>query len=449
MRGEKMESNEVAANMFIRLPGIPQILIEKTEGVYLYTSDGARILDASGGPMAANIGHGRTEVAEAAARSITQVSYILPVFASPQRIELTKRIKRRLPPELSRIYYCSGGSEANEVAIKFARQYDVVAGRGTRTKVITRKHGYHGNTMLTVSIGGIEERRRDFLPMLWPSPRAEDCYCFRCPFKATSSNCDLECAHDVERAIKAEGPDTVAAFLAEPIVASALGAVAPPPGYWNVVREACDRHGVMLIVDEVVTGFGRTGKPMGMDHYGVVPDISVFAKGVSGGYAPLAGMAVREDLVKAFEDRGEEFASLYTYSAHPLSMAVGAAVQDIIDREDLMTRAAVMGEYLGRKLERLRELPIVGDVRGRGLLWAVELVKDKKTMEPFPAADKMKTKVAFIGLLKGVFLYPGYYRDEQGRGDHIMLAPPFIITEEQVDTIVDTLEGALRELAKG
>jgi len=435
--------------MFIQMPGLPLILIEKAEGVYLHTSTGEKLIDATSGPMAAGIGHGRAEIARAAAESIEKVSYILPVFASEARIELTKRIKSRLPDELNRIYYCSGGSEANEAAIKFARQYHVVDGRPGRCKVITREHGYHGNTMLTLSIGGIEERRRDFIPMLWDNTRVEDCYCYRCPFGAEYPNCDLECAHDLEDKILADGPDTVAAFLAEPIVASATGANMPPPEYWPVAREICDRYGVLLMVDEVVTGFGRTGKKMGMDHYGVTPDVSVFAKGVSGGYAPLAGMAVREDLVKTFEEKGEEFQSLYTYSAHPLSCAIGAKVQEIIDREDLIARADRMGKYLGEKLDRLRDLPVVGDVRGVGLLWAVELVKDKKTKEPFPQESNLKMKVVLHGAGQGVFFYPGYYRDAHGGGDHIMVAPPYIITEEQVDQCVDALEFAIKESVKG
>jgi adenosylmethionine-8-amino-7-oxononanoate aminotransferase len=443
-----VDLQEVADNMFIKVPGVPLILIEKTEGVYIHTSDGQKIIDASSGPMAAGIGHGRKEVGQAAAESISEVSYILPVFASKQRIELTKRIKSRLPAEQNRIYFCSGGSEANEAAIKFARQYHVVNGETKRSKIITREHCYHGNTMLMISISGIEERRRDFIPMLWENARVADCYCYRCSFGGEYPNCDLECAHDLEDKIKGEGPDTVAAFLGEPIVASATGANMPPPEYWSIVREICDRYGVLMMVDEVVTGFGRTGRKMGMDHFGVTPDISVFAKGVSGGYAPLAGMAVKDKLVRTLEDKGEEFQSLYTYSAHPLSCAIGAKVQEIIDREDLINRADCMGKYMGEKLEKIRALPNVGDVRGVGLLWAVELVKDKKTKEPFPQDKNLKMKVVLHGISKDVFFYPGYYKDSQGNCDHIMLAPPYTISEEQIDQIVDALQYAITEGVK-
>jgi adenosylmethionine-8-amino-7-oxononanoate aminotransferase len=439
-----MDLQEVAENMFIRLPGLPLLLIVKGEGVYLFTSNGEKLLDASGGPMAVSIGHGRSEIAAVAAEAIQKVSYILPVFASEARIDLTRRIRARLPAEQNRIYFCSGGSEANEAAIKFARQYHVVMGSPSRFKIITREHCYHGNTMLMISISGIEERRRDFGPMLWENPRVADCYCYRCRFGGSYPGCDLECAHDLEAKILAAGPDTVAAFLAEPMVASATGANFPPREYWAMAREICDRYGVLLIVDEVVTGFGRLGRNMGMDHFEVVPDISVFAKGVSSGYAPLAGMAVRESLVRAFEERGEEFQSLYTYSAHPLACAIGARVQQVLDEEDLIARCDRLGQYLDRKLDRIRDLPMVGDVRGKGLLWAVELVQDKRTKEPFPAEHNMKMRAVMLGAAQGVLFYPGYYRDAAGRGDHIMISPPFIITEEQLDDCVEALEKALQ-----
>ena len=216
-----MEMQEVQDNMFLPLPGIPPILITRTEGVYLYDSSGARFIDASGGPMAVTIGLGRKEVAEAAKKSIEQVSYVLPIFASEARIEPTKRIKNRLPAELNEVYYCSGGSEANEAAVKFARQYHVLAGRESRYKVVSRNLSYHGMTLLTLSIGDVKMRQRDFLPMLWKNPRVEPHYCYRCPYGKEYPGCDIDCALDLEKKILEEGPETVSAFIAEPVVASA------------------------------------------------------------------------------------------------------------------------------------------------------------------------------------------------------------------------------------
>ncbi len=288
-----MEMQEVLDNMFLQLPGVPPILIIKTEGVYLHDSYGRKIIDASGGPMAVNIGHGRKEVAEAAARVLGQVSYILPVFASEVRIELVKKIKKRLPEELGNIYFCSGGSEATEAALKLARQYQVLAGRESKHKVVSRNLSYHGLTFMALSISDVKKRQRDFAPMLWKNPRVEPCYCYRCPFGKEYPGCDIDCALDLEKKILAEGPETVAVFIAEPIVASAGGGLVPPPEYFPIIRETCDKYDVVFIVDEVVTGFGRTGKDMGMDHFGATADIATFAKGVSSGYAPLAGMAAK------------------------------------------------------------------------------------------------------------------------------------------------------------
>ncbi len=441
-----MEMQEVRENMFLPLPGIPPILITRTEGVYLYDSTGARFIDASGGPMAVTIGLGRKEVAEAAKKAVEEVSYILPIFASESRIELAKRIRKRLPPELSEIYFCSGGSEANEAAVKFARQYHVLAGRESRYKVVSRNLSYHGMTLLTLSIGDVKMRQRDFGPMLWKNPRTAPHYCYRCPFGKAYPNCDMDCARDLEKRILAEGPETVAAFIAEPVVASAGGGLVPPPEYFPIIRETCDKYDVLLVFDEVVTGFGRTGKNMGMDHFGVVPDIATFAKGASSAYAPLAGMAVRESLTRLFEEKEAEFQHLYTFSAHPLSCAVANEVQRIIDEEGLIARAAEMGDYLGMKLADLEELPMVGDIRGKGLLRSVEFVRDKGTREALPKEKKVKMDIITTCLLKGVFFYPGYWEDEEGRGDHIMIAPPFIITEEQIDECVNVLHETVQEI---
>jgi adenosylmethionine-8-amino-7-oxononanoate aminotransferase len=444
--GRFVEIDEVRDNMFLPLPGIPPILITRTEGVYMYDATGARFIDASGGPMAVTIGLGRKEVAEAARKAVEEVSYMLPIFASKPRIELTKRIKNRLPAELNEVYFCSGGSEANEAAVKLARQYHVLAGRASRYKVMSRNLSYHGMTLLTLSIGDVKMRRRDFQPMLWKNPRVEPHYCYRCPFGKEYPGCDIDCALDLETKILEEGPETVAAFIVEPVVASAGGGLVPPPEYFPIIRETCDKYDVLLIVDEVVTGFGRTGKNMGMDHFGVVPDVATFAKGASSAYAPLAGMAVRGDITDLFKEKGAEFQHLYTFSAHPLSCAVANEVQRIIDEEGLIARAAEMGDYLEEALSALEELPMVGDIRGKGLLRSIEFVQNKATKEPFPKAKNVKMDVITTCLLKGVFFYPGYWEDEQGRGDHIMIAPPFIITEGEVDECVGVLRETVEEM---
>jgi adenosylmethionine-8-amino-7-oxononanoate aminotransferase len=356
-----------------------------------------------------------------------------------------KKIKKLIPEELRNVYFCSGGSEANEAAIKISRQYQVLAGRDSKYKVVSRNLSYHGMTFMTLSVGDVKKRQADFAPMLWKNPRIEPCYCYRCPYDKEYPGCDIDCALALEKKLLEEGPETVAAFIAEPIVASAGGGLVPPPEYFPIIRETCDRYDVVFIVDEVVTGFGRTGKNMGMDHFGVVADIATFAKGVSSGYAPLAGMAVSNDICTLFQEKEAEFQHLYTFSAHPISCAVGNEVMRIIEEENLIERAEQMGNYLHESLLQLLDLPMVGDIRGKGMLWAIEFVKDKDTKEPFPKEKNVKMDLIMQCMMKGVFFYPGYYENENGSGDHIMVAPPFIITEEQIDECVGILRETLEE----
>jgi len=440
-----MEMQEVIENMFLPLPDVPPLLITKTEGVYLHDAFGRKIIDASGGPMAVNIGHGRKEIAEAAKKAMEQITYVLPVFASEARIELVKRIKKLLPEELSEVYFCSGGSEANEAAIKLARQYQVIRGNESKHQVISRNLSYHGMTFFTLSIGDVPKRQKDFTPMLWKNPRIEPPYCYRCPFGKEYPDCDIDCALQLEKKILEEGPETILAFIAEPIVGSAGGAFVPPLEYFPIIRETCDKYDVLFIADEVITGFGRTGKKMGMENFGVVADIITFAKGVSSAYAPLAGMAIKGQIADVFKENEAEFQHLYTFSAHPLACAIGAEVQRIIEDEKLIERAAEMGNYLHESLMQLNDLPMVGDIRGKGMLWAIEFVKDKETKEPFPKEKNVKMDLVMQCMMKGVFFYPGYYEDKQGRGDLLMIAPPFIITEEQIDECVSVLRETLEE----
>jgi len=442
-----MDSQDLSRHLFVKDPKLPLLCFERGEGIYLYESSGERIIDASGGPMLVNIGHGRPEVAEAGYEAMKKLTYILPVFLSEHRMKLSDLVASRFPEHTNRVYFCSGGSEAVESAIKFSRQYHLVKGNTGKYRMLSRKLSYHGNTIACVSLTGVEERRKSFLPMLSDTPLVEPCYCYRCPFDKSYPGCDMECAQDLETKIKKLGPDTVAAFFMEPVVASAAGATVPPPEYFPIIREICDRYDVLLVADEVVTGFGRTGVPMGMDNFGVSPDITTFAKGVSGGYAPMAGMIVKDELAEAFEEVGQDFQSIFSFSSHPMCCAIAAKVQETIDEEGLIDHAREMGEYLGERLERIRDLPHVGDVRGIGMLRAVEFVKDKDTKEPFPSGNTMNMKVIFNAAANGVLFYPGYYSEQYGCGDHVMISPPFIITKEEVELVVSVLEDAIIEVA--
>ncbi len=434
------DPDRVARYAFVPKKFGPPFAIERAEGAYLYTPDGRAILDAAGGAVVANVGHGRREVAEAAARALERECYVVPTFATPSRVDLVERLQEHwLPDGLTRVYLASGGSEAVDAALRLARQYHVARGEPERWKVIGRDLSYHGTTLATLAAGGHAKRREAFEPLLSDWPKAPACYCLRCPLDRRYPECDVACADAVEALIEREGPETVAAFIAEPVVGSTAGALVPPDAYWPKLAEVCRRHGVLWIADEVMTGFGRTGRRFAVEHWGVTPDILVSGKGLAGGYAPLAGVFATEAVVAPLSALGEDL-MFYTFGAHPAACAAADAVLDILERERLVERAAEMGERLRARLADLETHPNVGEIRGRGLLLGVELVADKATLEPFPAGSNLSARVVGAGLGEGVFFYPA------GSGaarDAIVLGPPFIISDDEVEKIVTTLERAI------
>ncbi|HTO53013.1 MAG TPA: aspartate aminotransferase family protein [Myxococcota bacterium] len=442
-----MDAERARRFAFAARPGATPLSIARAEGAWLYTEDGRAILDAAGGAIVANVGHGRREVAEAYAREVERVSYAVPPFATESRVRLVERlVSRWLPAGLTRAAFTSGGSEAVDTAIRIARQHHLAAGRPGRWKVIGRELSYHGTTLATLSVGGHTPRRAGFEPWLTPLPKAVACYCWRCPLGKTYPSCRTACVDEVERAIVAAGPDTVAAVIAEPIGGATAGALVPPDDYWPRLAELCRKHGVLLIADEVMTGFGRTGKKFAVDHWGVTPDILVSGKGLTGGYAPMAGIFASEAVVAPIAAR-EQLLMFFTYSAHPAACAAADRVLQILEREALVARAAAMGEKLGKRLSRLLSHANVGDVRGRGLLWAIELVADKATREPFPARVGFTNRVVAAGLEHGLFAYGGGVDPAR---DVITFGPPFTISEHEIELIGErielALEGALSRL---
>jgi adenosylmethionine-8-amino-7-oxononanoate aminotransferase len=435
-----MDAERARRFPFAARPGTTPLRIARAEGAWLYTEEGQAILDAAGGAIVANVGHGRREVAEAYAREVERVSYVVPPFATESRVRLVERlVSRWLPPGLTRVAFTSGGSESVDAALRIARAHHVAAGRPSRWKVIGRELSYHGTTLATLSVGGHTKRRAGFEPWLAQLPKAPACYCWRCPLGKTYPSCRAACADEVEAAIVAAGPDTVAAFIAEPIGGSTAGALVPPDEYWPKVADICRRHGVLLIADEVMTGFGRTGKKFAVDHWGVTPDILVSGKGLTGGYAPMGGVFASDAVVEPIVERGQEL-MFFTYSAHPATCAAANRVLQILEREALVTRAATMGEKLGKRLSRLLTHPNVGDVRGRGLLWAIELVADKATREPFPASVGFTNRVVAAGLSHGIFVYGGGVDPAR---DVIAFGPPFTISEHEIELIGERTELAL------
>jgi adenosylmethionine-8-amino-7-oxononanoate aminotransferase len=427
---------------FVPGTGAPPFPIARAEGAYLFAPDGQRILDAAGGAIVVNIGHGRREVAEVAAKALEQLTYVVPTFATEAKTALVDRLTERwLPDGMTRASFTSGGSESIEAAIRLARLHHVSAGRPERWKVIGRELSYHGITLAAMAVGGHEPRRKGYEPLLLDFPKAPSHYCLECSLGRTDKDCREEAADKLEEVILREGPDTVAAFLAEPVVGSAAGAVVPPDGYWPRVADICRKYGVLLIADEVMCGFGRTGEKFAVNHWGVVPDIMVAGKGLAGGYAPIGGVYTTDGVIEPIAERGEDL-MFYTFTAHPAACAVADKVLEIMEREDLVARAKTMGDMLRERLRRLENHPHVAEVRGIGLMQAVELVRDKDTLERFPAEERMTRRVVAAGLRKGVFFYPGGSGQAQ---DVIMLGPPLIITEDDVDLLVMVLEESIDE----
>lgn len=432
-----IDSDAAAQTAFVPQKGVTPFPIGGAEGNYLITPDGRRILDAGGGAIVVNIGHGREEVAETAARALCEVTYAIPPFATEARIRLVERLTSKwLPSGLTRVGFTSGGSESVDAAIRLARSHHVAAGRDGRWKVIGCQPSYHGTTMATLAVGGHVNRRKGFEPLLLDLPKAPSHYCLKCRLGRHDDGCAQGAAGALEEVILREGPDTVAAFIGEPVVGGAAGAVVPPPDYWPTIREICSKYGVLLIADEVMSGFGRTGRKFAVDHWGVTPDIMTGGKGLAGGYAPIGGIYATDAVVAPMVETGMDM-MFYTFGGHHASCAVADKVLEIMEREDLVARAAKMGDLLLERLARLEDHPNVAEVRGLGLLQAVELVQDKDTLERFPASDHLVNRVSAIGLQKGVFFYPAGSGEAQ---DIVLLGPPLTITEDEIERLAAVLE---------
>ena len=443
------------------------------EGVELIDGDGRRYLDAASGVGVTCIGYSASEVVDAMREQAATLPYLHAMrFEAPPAQQLADLVASVLPGDLDQVFFASGGSEANESVIKFVRQYWVERGQPQRWKVIGRRPSFHGNTLATLSVGWHAGRRQRHAPLLLPMPHigTPNSYrgCEHCrPAEehrrtadehrraangdgaaAEAGRCTLACAAELEDAIQQAGPETVAAFIAEPVVAAAGGVLVPPPGYFQAIREICDRYDVLFVADEVFTGFGRLGTWFGMERFGVLPDIMVFAKGITAGYAPLGGFAVRTALVEPFRQGSGRFEHNFTYAAHPVAAAVGIAVIGILQRDRLVERVAAAEPMFARLLhDQLSELPVVGDVRSIGLLGGVELVADTGTKQPFPAPAGIAARATRLALDEGVIVYPCSGGVDGEAGDYLILAPPFVSSEADLEQMVERTGRALRRLS--
>lgn len=420
----------------------------RAEGCWIYDADENAYLDAAGGAVVVSLGHGDPEIAAVAAGQTTTLDYAHPsVFTSDVVEAYADALAQLVPIDDARVFPVSGGSEAIETALKLARAYHLARGEGDRSLIISRNQSYHGNTVGALDISGRGPLRASYLPWLGRSVQVPEVNEYRCPAPSHPDGCAQWHADQLERTISDVGAHHVAAFVGEAIGGATLGAAAPPPEYWRAISEVCRRHGVLLIVDEVMTGFGRTGRWFGIEHYGVHPDIIAAAKGASSGYWPL-GLAISSGEVADTVRQGGGFIHGFTFSHAPIGAAVGHAVLRRLIDDDLVSRAANSGKQLLESLRSsLTDIPIVGDVRGVGLLLGVELVSDRTTKTSFPVGDRIAGRVAAAARQEGLLVYPSTGAADGINGDVILLGPPFVISDEEMDVAVERLEKAISKVA--
>lgn len=416
------------------------------DGCYLIDSTGKRYLDGSGGAAVSCLGHGDVEVTAAIKAQMDQLAFAHTGFFTSEPAEaLADVLIANAPAGLERVYFVSGGSEATEAAIKLARQYFVEIGQPERSRLIARKQSYHGNTIGALSAGGNEWRRAQFGPLLLDVSHIDPCYDYRLRAEGeTPEEYGLRAANALEEEILRLGPETVMAFMAEPVVGATAGALPPAPGYFRRIREICDQYGVLLILDEVMCGMGRTGTLFASEQDGVAPDIACIAKGLGAGYQPIGAMLCSGRIYDAIAAGSGFFQHGHTYIGHPVATAGGLAVVNAILGRGLLPKVRAQGDKLAAALEdRFGQHPHVGDLRGRGLFRGVELVADRETKAPFNPALGLAAKIKKAAFSAGLICYPMSGTIDGQSGDHVLLAPPFIITDAQIDELTDKLSGAI------
>ena len=429
-----------------RSGAIPPVAV-RGEGIMLHTEDGRGIIDASGGAAVACLGHGNRRVAEAIGRQAAAMAYAhTGTFSNQPAEDLADIILRDEPGGLTRAWFCSSGSEGNEAAIKLARQYFLEIGQPNRVRTIARRQSYHGTTLGALAAGGNMMRRAFYEPILSQAHSlVSPCFAYRFQAEGETDAQYLDRLIDeLDAEFQRVGPETVMAFLAEPVVGATTGCVTALPGYFARVRAVCDRYGALLILDEVMCGMGRTGTMHAWEQEGITPDIQVIAKGLGGGYQPIGGILIADRIVRALADGSGGFLHGQTYQAHPAACAAALEVQRIIREDDLVANVQAMGRRLETALqERFGNHRHVGDIRGRGLFWALEFVTDRATKAVFDPALKLNERVKAEGMARGLATYPMGGTIDGRQGDHVILAPPYIATAADIDAIVERLGDAV------
>ncbi len=422
------------------------------EGCHIIDREGRRYLDASGGAAVSCLGHSHPRVITAIKRQLDTIPYAHTGFFTSEPAEaLADRLIAAAPPGMDKVYFVSGGSEAVEAALKLARQYHVERGAPQRSRFIARRQSYHGNTLGALAVGGNAWRRRMFEPLLIGVEHLTPCYPYREQRAGESDEAFVDrLVGELAERIEAIGPERVIAFVAEPVVGATLGAVPALPGYFRRIRELLDRHGILLVLDEVMCGMGRTGTLFACEQEGVVPDIVTIAKGLGAGYQPIGAMLVHRHIVETIRNGSGFFQHGHTYMGHPTACAAALAVQEVIQEENLLERVREMGERLREALEaRFGRHPHVGEIRGRGLFRGMEFVRDRDSKEPFDPSLRLHARIKKAAMARGLMCYPMGGTIDGRRGDHLLLAPPFIVSQDEIDQIVDRLDGAISDALAG
>lgn len=416
------------------------------QGVWVYDSSGRSYLDGSGGAAVSCLGHNHPDIQAAMHAQIDALAYAHTSFFTTQVAEqLAERLVADAPPGISHAYFVSGGSEAVEAALKMARQYFVEIGQPERRHIVARRQSYHGNTLGALAVGGNAWRRAQFAPLLIEVEHVSPCYAYRDQREDESPEQYGErLAQELEQTFERLGPGTVMAFVAEPVVGATAGAVTAVPGYFGRIREVCDRHGVLLIADEVMCGMGRTGTLYAVEQEGVTPDLITIAKGLGGGYQPIGAVMVQQRIVEAMQQGSGFFQHGHTYLGHAIACAASLAVQAVIRRDGLLARVQAQGAGLRQRLDSaLGAHPHVGDIRGRGLFMGIELVQDRASKQTFDPALSLHARIKREAMARGLMVYPMGGTIDGRHGDHVLLAPPFIISDDELDQLTERLSGAI------
>ncbi|MEH7492405.1 aspartate aminotransferase family protein [Neobacillus niacini] len=425
-------------------------MIDYGKGVYLYDRDGKKYLDGASGAVTANIGHGVSEIIEAMQEQAKKISFVYrSQFTSEAAEKLAEKISALTPGDLNWCFFVNSGSEAVETAMKMAIQYWQEKGIQTKTKVLSRWVSYHGITLGALSLSGHTGRRARFVPLLEDFPVINPPYCYRCPYSLRAPSCGFLCAQELEQVIKRIGAEHIAAFIAEPVVGAAGGAIAAPKDYFKVIKKICDDNDILFIADEVMTGFGRTGSMLAMEQYGVIPDIVALGKGMGAGYAPIAAALASEKVIEPILAGTKVVMSGHTLSANPQSCAVSLAVLEYLEKNNIVSGVESKGDYLMNLLLPLKnQYSFIGDIRGKGLLLGIEFVEDAANKTPFPRNAHITQTMIALAKEKGLLVYPAGSGIDGVNGDSIIVSPPLTITKSEIEELVSLLAEAFEVFSK-